>query len=87
MSGEVRIDRIELDLEALSAAEAQVVADALPGALAGQMALWPLPQPRSVGRLDRGDMDLDAIAEEIAARILEIIAVERQRNDEDASWH
>ena len=87
MSDDIRSDRIELELESLSDAQAQRVAAALAGALAGQIAAWPPASPRDAGRLGRGDLDLDAIAEQVAARIFEMIAVERERNDEDASWH
>jgi hypothetical protein len=92
MSDDVRIDRIEVELESLCAAQAEIVAAAISGALAGQMLSWPLPtsqpQPQSQGDdAPTGDKpDVDAIAAEIAARILETLAVERERNSEEASW-
>lgn len=94
MSGDVRVDRVEVNLESLSVAEAQVVAAALPGALAGQMALWPLPLPRLGRAAPPPDNALSALADEIAAQILELIALQAERNgtadsetDEDAPWH
>ncbi|MEP7300222.1 MAG: hypothetical protein ABI699_01740 [Caldimonas sp.] len=88
MSDDVRVERIELELEWFTAAQAQLVAASLPGALAVQMALWPQqPRPPSVGRADRDAPDVDAIAAGIFQQLLDLIAVQRERNDEDASWH
>jgi len=90
MSGDLRIDRIEVELESLSAAQAEIVAAAISGALAGQLSSWPLataqPQPQSDEASAGEKPDVDAIAAEIAARILETLAVERERNSEEAAW-
>jgi hypothetical protein len=92
VSGDLRIDRIEVELEALNAAQAEIVAAAISGALAGQLPSWPLPMSQPQMHL-QGDgapaaerPDWDAIAVEIAARILETLAVERERNSEEAAW-
>ncbi|MEO8526437.1 MAG: hypothetical protein ABI460_17055 [Caldimonas sp.] len=92
MSGGLRIDHIEVELEELSAARAEIVAAAISGALAGQLAAWPL-QLTSPRQQPQGDdasagerPDVDAIAAEIAARILQTLAVERERNSEEAGW-
>lgn len=88
MSGDVRIDRIEVELESLSATQAEIVAAAISGALAGQLLSWPLPmsQPQRDDARAGDKPDIDAIAAEIAARILETLAVERERNSEEAAW-
>ena len=92
MSDDVRIDRIEVELESLGAAQAEIVAAAISGALAGQLLSWPLPmsQPQLQPQSDDGSVaerpDWDAIAAEIAARILETLAVERERNSAEAAW-
>jgi hypothetical protein len=90
MSGDLRIDHLEVELESLSAAQAEIVAAAISGALAGQLPAWPLPmsqlQPQGAGAPAAERPDVDAIAAEIAARILQTLAVERERNSEEAAW-
>lgn len=92
MSGDLRIDYIEVELDSLSASQAEIAAAAISGALAGQMPSWPLPvspaslQPQGDSTADEERPDWDAIAAEIAARILETLAVERERNSEEAAW-
>jgi hypothetical protein len=92
MSDDLRIDRIEVELESLGAAQAEIVAAAISGALAGQLPSWPLRmsqpqlQPQGDGAQAAERPDWDAIAAEIASRILETLAVERERNSEEAAW-
>jgi hypothetical protein len=90
MSGDLRIDRIEVELESLNAAQAEIVAAAISGALAGQWPAWPLQTTQSQTQGEDAPAgerpDVDAIAAEIAARILETLAVERERNSEEAAW-
>jgi len=86
MSGEVRVDRVEIELETLNAAQAQIVAAAIAGALTAQLASSPPPRPPRTVRRDGDDLDVEALAAEIAARILEAIEMARERNDEEAAW-
>ena len=47
----------------------------------------PQTQARDVDGPGRDEVDIDALAAEIAARVLETIAVERERNEEASAWH
>jgi hypothetical protein len=91
---DVRIDRVDIEVEALTALQAELLAAAIPGAFSAQLLLDAASQsaPRKPSKPPAiedtwGDKpDIDAIAAEVAAQVLETIRIQRERTDEEAAW-